>query len=75
MNGRGRGDRDGRRDGGREYASGGGPHNVNEMNTNNSGGHDEGQKVGQGQRERHGVGHSEDKGGRNGTRFCRGAYH
>ena len=70
-----RGGRGGGRDGGRGYVRGGGPLNVNELNSSNSGKHDEGRHGGQGE----GKGHRElnggDKIGRNGTVFSHGAYH
>ena len=75
MNGGGSGGRGGGHDGGREYGLGGDLCNINELNANNSGIHDEGQKRVQGQGQGSGAGHGGDKGVRNGTRFIRGAYH
>ena len=75
MNGIGYGGRGGGHDVGREYGCGGGLRNVNELNSNNSCGHDEGQQVGQGQGQGHRAVHGRDKGGRNGTGFGRGDYH
>ena len=69
MSGRVRGGRGGGRD------SGKGPHNVNELNAQKSGGNDEGQHGGQGQGQGHVARHAIDKGGRNSKTFGRGAYH
>ena len=63
------------RDGGREYRRGGGPCNVNELNSNNSGRHNEYQQGGQRKGQGHRVRHSRDKGGHNGTIFGRSDYH
>ena len=44
MNRTGGGGQGGGRDGGREYGHVGSSHNIHELNANNSGGNDEGQK-------------------------------
>ena len=75
MNRRGCGGKIGGRDGVRGYGIGGSPSNVNELDTNNSGGLYEGHQLGQGQGQGHGALQSGYKGGCNGTGFIRGAYH
>ena len=60
--------------GGRGYGLGDSPRNVNELNDNNSGGHGEGQQVGQLQGQERRKVHSGNKGGRNVTGFGRGAF-